>query len=156
MKKWIAALLAGVLALTLAACGAGESKAVWTVDHGRDILDSGAFSEELEELDMDTAWMLYKLGDSGLDRESLTGGLCRRSAGATCEELAVLIFDSQESAEQAEEALKDYVQGQIAANRDYRPAEISKLEGAWLERRGYTLLLVVAGDLEAAQTAVGE
>lgn len=157
MKRWILLLAGALLALSLTACGGQkDSKAVWTEGHGQDILASGAFSEELEELDLDTAFLLYKLEDAGLTREQLTGGLCRRSAGATCEELAVLIFDSQEAADTAAAALQTYLEGQIEANTDYRPAEIPKLEGAWVEQRGYTLLMVVANDVEAAKQAVGE
>ncbi len=99
--------------------------------------------------------MLYKLEDAGLSREDLTGGLCRRSAGATCEELAVLIFDDEKAAEAAVQSLQTYLEGQIASNTDYRPAEIPKLEGAWVEQRGNTVLMVVANDVEAAKEAVG-
>lgn len=156
MKKWILLLAGVVLAMALAACGGQkDSLAVWTEEHGQDILASGAFSEELEELDLDTAFLLYKLEDAGLSRENLTGGMCRRSAGATCEELAVLIFDSEAAADSAAQALQTYLEGQISANKDYRPAEIPKLEGAWVEQRGNTLLMVVANDVQAAKDAVG-
>lgn len=156
MKKWILLLAGALLAVSLAACGSQkDSLASWTEGHGEDILASGAFSEELEELDLDTAFLLYKLGDAGLTREELTGGLCRRSAGATCEELAVLIFDGEKAAEAAASSLQTYLEGQIASNTDYRPAEIPKLEGAWVEQRGNTVLMVVANDVQAAKDAVG-
>ena len=153
-KKVTAALLALACLASLAACGKEESPAAWTTADAQSILDSGAFSEELEELDCDMAWMLYRLGDAGLDRKQLTDGAVRRSAGATCEELAVLIFDSEGAAETAKKALEDYIQSQIDSNRDYRPGEVPKLEGKWLDQRGNTLILVVADDLNAAQTAV--
>jgi len=153
MKKLFAAALALVLCLT--ACGGGrDSKEIWKADHAQDILDSGAFSEDLEELDADTAFMLYRLSECGLEREKLTEATVRRSAGATCEELAVLIFDSIDSATTAKGALEDYIQGQITANEDYRPAEIPKLEKAWIDQRSNALLLVVANDLDAAKGAV--
>ena len=137
-----------------AACSSGADTAPWTVEDGEAILNSGAFSDELEELDLDTAWMLYGLGDAGLERESLTDGVCRRSAGATCEELTVLIFDSAQTAETALDALDGYLEGQIASNTDYRPAEIPKLEGAWVEQRENTVLMAVADDMDAAKAAV--
>ena len=116
--------------------------------------DAGAFSETLEELDGDTAFALYRLGEAGLERSQLTGCALLRSAGATCEEGAVLVFDTEDHAQTAQEALERYVQGQIEANRDYRPAEIPKLEDAVLDRRENTLLLVVAADTQAAKDAV--
>ena len=155
MRRRITLGLAALMCLlVLASCGGQEGQTAWTEEQGQDILASGAFSEELEELDLDTAFLLYGLGDAGLERENLTGGLCRRSAGATCEELAVLIFDSEEAAETASQALQTYLEGQIESNRDYRPAEIPKLEGAWVSQQGSTLLLVVADDVEAARSAV--
>lgn len=158
MRKLLTITLALAMALSLTACGGREngSKTVWEAGHAQDILDSGAFSEELEELDADTAFMLYRLADCGLDREKLEEAVVRRSAGGTCEELARLKFDSEDSASAAKTALGDYIQSQIEANEDYRPAEIPKLENAWIDQRGYTLLLVVADDLDAAKTAVGE
>lgn len=154
MKKLLTVTLALALALGLSACGGKNDYAVWNADHAQAILDSGAFSEELEELDADTAFMLYKLADYGLDREKLKEATVRRSAGATCEELAVLIFDSEDSASSARDALEAYVQNQIDENTDYRPAEIPKLENAYIDRRGESVLLVVASDIDAAKKAV--
>ena len=156
MRRRITLGLAALMCLlALASCGGQEGQTAWTEEQGQDILASGAFSEELEEVDLDTAFLLYGLGDAGLSREDLTGGLCRRSAGATCEELAVLIFSDEEPAKTADQAMQTYLEGQIASNTDYRPAEIPKLEGAWVEQRGNTLLLVVADNLQAAKDAVG-
>lgn len=152
MKKLLHMTLALALLLGLTACGGEKDKTVWDTGDVQALLDSGAFSEELEELDKDTAFVLYKLADYGLDR--LSGAVVRRSAGATCEELAYLVLDSTDSAEAAEKALKSYVQRQIDENTDYRPAEIPKLENAYIARRGETLLLVVANDIEAAKKAV--
>ena len=86
MKKFVAIVLALVLGLGLTACGGKNNYAVWNADHAQAILDGGAFSEELEELDADIAFNLYKLADYGLDREKLKEATVHRSAGATCEE----------------------------------------------------------------------
>ncbi len=152
MKKLLTLTLALALVLGLSACGGKEDETVWDTGDVQALLDSGAFSEELEELDKDTAFILYKLADYGLGR--LSGAIVRRSAGATCEELAYLVLDSEDSAKTAEKALEDYVQSQIEANEDYRPDEIPKLEDAYISRRGSTLLLVVANDIDAAKKAV--
>lgn len=154
MKKLLTVTLALALALGLSACGGKEDETVWDTGDVQALLDSGAFSEELEELDADTAFMLYKLADYGLDREKLKEATVRRSAGATCEELAVLIFDSEDSASSARDALEAYVQNQIDENTDYRPAEIPKLKSARINQREETVLFVVANDREIAQKAV--
>lgn len=141
-----------LLLMPLTACGGGEEKAGFDPETTLQALaDAGAFSEELEELDGDTAFVLYGLGNSGLEREDLTEAKVLRSAGATCEEGAVLVFTGGDQAETAVQALEDYVQKQIDSNRDYRPQELPKLESAVIQQQGNTVLLVVAGDLEAAQ-----
>ena len=157
MKKLLYLTLALVLVLGLSACGGEQGNGVPPLYYSGDVTkvdEAGAFSEELEELDADTAFLLYKLGDYGLAQEDVKECTVLRSAGATCEEAAVLVFSSGDKAETAEGALNDYIAGQIEANTDYRPAEIPKLENAWISRRGETILLVVANNLEAAKKAV--
>lgn len=160
MKKCLCLVLALALLLGLTACGGGENGAppLYFSGHVAKIDESGAFSADLydlEEVDADTAFLLYQLNSHGLEREALKECTALRSAGATCEEAAVLVFTGADEARTAVDALGDYIAGQISKNTDYRPAEIPKLENAWISRRGETVLLVVASDLDAAKTAVG-
>lgn len=159
MKKLIRLTLALVLILGLAACGGGENNAppLYFSGHVAKIDESGAFTADLydmEEVDADTAFLLYRLGGRGLERKDLKECTALRSAGATCEEAAVLVFTGADRAKAAVDALGDYIAGQIDENTDYRPAEIPKLENAWISRRGETVLLVVANDLDAAKKAI--
>ena len=156
MKKFLTGVLALALALGLSACG-GENdsgSAPYGAGDVETVVNAGAFSEELEELDGDTAFVLYRFSDYGLSREDLKECAVQRSAGATCEEGAVLVFADADKAKTAADALKAYIQNQIDANEDYRPAEIPKLEGAMVDQREESLLLVVANDLEAAKDAL--
>ena len=153
MKKICTILLALTLGLT--ACGGGGGR--YETKDVQAMADAGAFSEELETLDGDVAFSaLYRLGDYGLEREDLTDSAILRSAGGTCEEGAVLVWDSEEDARTAKEALEDYVQKQIDQNESYgyRLAEIPKLKDAYIDVRGSTVLLVVASDLDAAKSAL--
>ncbi len=154
MKKLLHMTLVLALLLGLSACAKGgdnDAPPLYGTYHVAALVEAGAFSEELEELDGDTAFMLYKLADYDLEREDLKDCAVQRSAGATCEEAAVLVFTSADKAKTAKGALEDYVQGQIEANTDYRPAEIPKLEEALVDVRGETLLLAVADDREAVE-----
>lgn len=137
MMKLFGLAAAAVCLLALAGCG-GQSggEAGYTKEQVQTILDSGAFTDELDELDCDTAWALYQLEEAGLSREDLTDGVIYRSAGATCEELSLLIFSDSGAAQTAQGALEAYLQSQIENNRDYRPGEIPKLEDASCGRRG--------------------
>lgn len=154
-KTWMIPLIGLACMWAMTACQA-KSNQPYEPSLVQSIAEAGAFSEELEELDGDTAFALYRLADYGLSREDLTDCAVLRSAGATCEETAVLVMADGDQAlvDHAEQALKDYVQNQIDANRDYRPAEIQKLENARIDVRGQTLLLVVANDLDAVESAV--
>lgn len=158
MKKLFSLTLALALVLGLTACGGKENDApLYNAADVTAIDGAGAFDAELndmEGLDADIAFMLYGLEDAGLEREDLTSCSGRRSAGATCEEAVVLVFTDSDKAETAADALKDYIQHQIDENTDYRPAEIPKLENAYIDRRGESVLLVVASDIDAAKKAV--
>ena len=151
MKKLMALMLAFVCVLTMTACGGKTEGEVFNLESLDKVQQAGAFSEELEELDADTAFMLYKLADYGLSRENLSEAAVERSAGATCEEGAVLIFSDAEKANAAAEAMGDYLESQIEANVNYRPNEIPKLEGAILLVRANTVLLVVPNDAAAVR-----
>ena len=151
MKKLTALMVAFVCVLTMSACGSKSEVEVFTLESLNRVQEAGVFSEELEELDADTAFMLYQLADYDLSREDLTEAAVMRSAGATCEEGAVLIFSDADKAAKAAEAVGDYLEGQIEANADYRPNEIPKLEGAVLITRANTLLMVVPNDAAAVR-----
>lgn len=148
MKKLILGLL--MCALLLAGCGSEPQKessfpATVTVQA---LLDSGAFSEELEELD---PLLLFPLSGDAADYE---GSVLYYSTGATAETAAVISLRDADQVEQTEAALRTWLDGQIEAERDYRPAEAAKLENAILEARGSSVLLVVAADYEKAQAAI--
>lgn len=151
MKKIICGALASFLLLSVCAgCGQEAEKepsfpAELTV---QTLLDSGAFSETLEELD---PTLLFPL--SG-DAEDYAGSVLYYSTGATSETAAVISVADPEMLEETEATLSAWVDGQITAERDYRPAEAEKLEHAILETRGFTVLLVVAADWEKAQAAI--
>lgn len=155
MKKLLTVTLALALVLGLTACG-GKAEKTYTTKDVQAMADAGAFSEELEELDADIAFALYKLADYGLVREDLTDCAVLRSAGATCEEAAVLVLSDNQKAKSAGKALFAYIDQQIEANEDYRPAEIPKLKDAYINTWGNTVLMAVASDMDAAKTALGE
>lgn len=151
MKKVLGAIIALVCLMSLVACGGGNDSAAYTKEQAQKIMDGGVFSEQLEDLDLDTAWSLYQLAGAGLSRDQLTDGVVHRSSGGTCEELALLIFQDADAAKTAKTALDTYLQDQIEENRNYRPAEIPKLEDPFLEQAGNSVLLVVSGHTDTVK-----
>ena len=155
MKKLISLALSLVCVLGLAACGPKEAPAkAYEITAPVAMQEAGAFSESLEPLDAEVAFMLYHLGDFDLTPEDLTDCAVLRSSGATCEESAVLVLADEAKAAKAAEALKVYVEAQIQENTDYRPAEIPKLEKALVDQQGSTVLLVVSNDMDAANSVL--
>ena len=154
MKRIIAFALSLVCILGLAACGKKEASVppqAYTTQKVEELAQAGAFSEELESLDGDTAFGLYRLAEAGLVREDLTDCAILRSSGATCEEAAVLVLADEAKAQVVKTALEEYLQLQIDSNADYRPAEIPKLESAVLDQVKNTVLMVVAENPEAVK-----
>lgn len=111
-------------------------------------LDSGAFSETLEALDADLISSLY-----GLESQPEAAAVYT-STGATAEEIAVLVFSTQEEAANARKALEARVSDQKDACEGYLPSELPKLEQAIVKESGSSVLLVVANDSQAAQAAL--
>ena len=153
MKKIICIMLAAALLFAGVACGKQpEPEASFPAElTTQALLDSGAFSEPLEELDPDIAVMMFWLSGDVAEYE---GSKIYYSTGATAEIAAVISVRDEGKVPEVEQALKAWVESQIEAEQDYRPAEVPKLENAIVEARGFTVLLVVANDTNKAVEAV--
>lgn len=142
MKKFLSVCLLATLLLFLCACGGEETvKADFTLSDAQTLLDSSAFSEHLEEIDLDIACYLYDLDPAQISEAAVYG-----STGATAEELAVILFTDADAAQAAQAHFTTRIADRTRSMADYLPSEVSKLEQAVLEVRGATLLFVVAND----------
>ena len=149
MKKFFIALTA-LLLMLLCACTPVKATP-YSTELADKLVANGAFSEPLEPLDREMAEYIYRLDGSS---SALTDLRCYRSAGATCEEVAVLIFSNEAAAKQATAELSDYVAEQVETSRTYRPAEVPKLEKAWVSQRDNTILLLVAANRTVAENLI--
>ncbi len=162
-KHFLLPLLCCLALCLLAACGNNDAKTtdspaptdtaqtadVYDTAVADKVLSSGAFSEELEEIDLDTAALVY-----GVDGNALTDVKAYRSAGASAEEVAVLIFTDEAAAGDAKTAIDLYIQDREESYADYLPSEVPKLQNAKLDQKGNTLLLIVANDMSAAEAVL--
>ena len=141
------------LCLTLAACGGGneEAAAFDPAVTAQSLLDSGAFSDALEEVDASVAATLY-----GVDEADIADGVVYMSLSAGAEEIAVLVLSDADAAAAAMEGLEAHVADQRAALESYQPDEVSKLDGAILQQKGNSVLLAVCADPAAAKAVLAE
>ena len=151
MQKWKICSLALALGLSLTACGGGEAETQQSYDPEaatQALLDSGAFSEQLESIDAGMAQNYFGL-DAAPQEAAVYG-----STGATAETAAVLVVDSEETASAAADNQEVWIEDQKAACEGYLPADIPKLDSAILDQAGNSVVLVVAGDYDKAQAAL--
>ena len=141
------------LCLTLSACGGGNEEAVAfdPAVTAQSLLDSGAFSDALEEVDASVAATLY-----GVDEADIADGVVYMSLSAGAEEIAVLVLSDADAAAAAMEGLEAHVADQRTALESYQPDEVSKLDGAILQQKGNSVLLAVCADPEAAKAVLEE
>ena len=146
-------ILAAALCLLLGACSSPAESGTTALDPEtatQAVLDSGAFSVELTELD---AALLYDFSGYGLDSSTLTASKAY-SASGFAEQVSVTVWKDEAAAQAAVDMFKTYLEDMAATYKDYAPAEVPKLENAVLEQRGSSVLLAVANDAGAAKTAV--
>ena len=141
MKKLLSALLLAGMLLSLCACQGKTGKADFTLADAQTLLDSSAFSEPLEEIDLEIACYLYDLDPAQISEAAVYG-----STGATAEELAVILFADADAAQAAQAHFETRIADRAQSMTDYIPEEVPKLEHAVLEVRGAALLFVVAND----------
>ena len=155
MKRSLTKLLclAAALCLLLGACSSPAESGSTPFDPEaatQAVLDSGAFSVELTELD---AALLYDFSGYGLDSSALAASKAY-SASGFAEQVSVTVWKDEAAAQAAVDMFKTYLEDMAATYKDYAPAEVPKLENAVLEQRGSSVLLAVANDAGAAKTAV--
>ena len=116
----------------------------------RDLRNEIAYKDELTEIDLDTAAMIFSFGDAKIDK-----AVIYESTGATAEEIAVLECASQEDAKKAAQAFEMRVSEQKEAFEDYVPGELNKLSEAVIVTRGNTVILSVSDEPEKAKEIAG-
>jgi len=128
------------LALLLCACGGGESKAPYSADTVKALLDAGAFSGQMEEVDSTTALLLY-----GIDEADVDDCVCymATNTSVSADEVTVLVLKSEDAVEGAVAACKERIASQIDSCTSYCPDQVPRLEDATILTRGNSVLLAV-------------
>ena len=148
--KWIAALAAIALCMSVAACGG--SVADVDVNKAADAIKSGTtFTDELTKTDTENAEKLYQVD------ASLVQDVCVYiGTGATPEEIAVWKAKDDNGAAKLKEAAQGRLDTQKQRFTDYNPEQMPKIESAVLEESGKTVVLCISADNDKAKTAVSQ
>lgn len=128
------------LALLLCACGGGQSAEPYTADTATALLDAGAFSGQMEEVDSATALLLY-----GIDEADVSECVCYMASNTSvsADEVTVLVLKSEDAVEGAIAACKERIASQIDSCTSYCPDQVPRLEDAAILQRGNSVLLAV-------------
>ncbi len=148
MKKLLPLALS--LLLLLSSCG-GKTTEPYDLQATQALVDAGAFSVPLEELD---AALLYDFAGYGMDASKLTGSKALSASGYT-EQVSVTLWKTESDAKAAVAAFAVYLQDMKDTYKSYAPLEVEKLGNAIVSQRGTSVLLVVPADADAAKEAVG-
>lgn len=150
MKRRVIPVLLAV-ALLLSGCGgkSGE-KSAYSVADVTALLDSGAFTGDMEQVDGAVAAGLFGLDASTV--EEITCYMATNSS-VSADEVAVFVLADEDAAQAAESACQAHVESRIESSAQYCPDQVPKLEAAVISRLGATVLLAV-GETEALAEAV--
>lgn len=157
MKKILCALCSAAVCLSLAACGGGatEPKPFDPEADTKTLLETeGVFSDPLEEIDQSTACALYGIDEATVESCRVYVG----NVGVSLEELAIFTLTDDTAAQNALTFLQYRVEDQkeaAAGYAGYLQEELSKLDGAVVQQRGSSVLLVIAADYGPVSTFLG-
>lgn len=151
MKKRIFAAFMAALCLTAASCGTETDTPVTTAQEEvkEYTFDAGSVTTEvLTEITINSA-IQKGIADlefyfTDLDTSKLTDAsyyMC--ASGAYPDEIAVFVFDTADSAKEAESAVQARLDKQISVYESYTPEEMYKLEDAIVEVRQNVIFYAV-------------
>ena len=151
MKRQVMAALLAVL-LLLSGCGKKSEKTAYTAQDVTALMDAGAFSGDMEQVDGAVAAALF-----GLDSNTVVEITCymATNSAVSADEVAVFVLTDEAAAKAASSACQAHVDSRTESSSQYCPDQVPKLEAAVIRRLGSTVLLAV-GDTEVLSTAVDE
>ncbi len=152
MKKILILMASLILMVTLTACGgdeAPEEKGFDPITVADSIVAGEYFSDDLQPIEDNVVADMY-----GIDFEMVASSKVYFGTNATPEEVAVFTAVDAASAETIKEAVLQRVSDQITAFRDYMPDQVIKLENAIVLTSENNVILCVADDKDAAESAI--
>lgn len=147
LNRAAALALALALCLALAACGGSGDSAEVDIDAlAEEMVNAAEFGEPMNKLDSSVATGLYGCAEG-------TTVAAYAGTGATAEEVAVFDCGSAEAAEAQAEFLTQRNEVRTGQYESYAPAEVPKLQNAYIHQSGQYVAFCVASNPDGAKTA---
>ena len=148
MKKILSGIVFAVLCLSLTACGGKTAEFSPAKDAAELREAEGAFTTALTQIDQATACALY-----GIDEATVTASAVYASPSGLSPPPPPPPWPPHHPpatppppAQAAQTALDYRVEDRLEELEDYMPEEMDKLKDAVIEKRGSSVLLVIASD----------
>ena len=151
MKRSIAILLTVIIfAALFAACSSGskEAKEIDISTLSQELLDSEAYPDGLEPIDIESGCYLYGL-ESG-EGSIVVDAAFYLATGAVADEFAIIKTASEADAATVKAAIEARVDYLKTSFESYNPGEVSQLENAALKVKGVYVVFVCADNQSAA------
>lgn len=151
MKKILVLFCAAALLLTGCASSGGDAPALEPDAAAAAILDNVDFQDTLVKAEDGAAEAFYQI-----DEQVESYAIYISGSGATAEEIAVLKPNADSSADAMRTILERRVSDLQFQFEDYVPEEMVKLGHPVIVEKGGVVILVLADDPDAAETAIEE
>lgn len=150
MKKLLALALLLALCTLLTGCGAPAAAPKDCAAVSQAVLGSQTFPDTMTEQTMKRLLKVLGLEEGQIAQGAMTLDASR----VTAEAVVVLTAADQKQVATLQTALEGYRQSMLIQYRDYKPAEVPKLEAAKVYTNGLQCALIIATDQNAAHQAL--
>ena len=117
----------------------------------QEIIDSGAFSETLNEVDNSYSDLVIGIGS-----DSFTSAVIYTGSGATAEELSIIQVAEEKNTDYIAAKLNTHISNQADAYAGYKPEEVDKINSAIIKKKGSYVILCVANDKSTAEEIINK
>ena len=151
MKRIIAIILAVLLMACLFTACSSDTKEIDVATLSQELLNSGAYTNGLEPIDVESGCYLYGLAYG--EDSPVVDAAFYLATGAVADEFAIIKTTSEAEAEAVKAAIEARVDYLKVSFESYNPGEVSQLEGAALKTKGVFVVFVCA-DVQSAADEV--
>lgn len=153
-QKWIAALLAAMMLLSLWGCGSSRNETVSMFDLRTAMLDAAPSLPEMRSVsdsDTDAAGLFAHLSD--MDYGKVERFFLSYSATGLADEIAVIAVKDTADVKAAADSLRSHLEGRAMLYEQYKPDQLQRVQNALVFTREQYAVLIVCEEQNAVEKA---